>query len=143
MDDIQIRYATDSDLPYLQQHDDLISENVMQKKVSDSQVIVAVKNGSHLGWLRFGFWWDIFPFMNLIVVEEAERGKGTGRKLVEFWEKEMKYRGHELVITSTDANEDAQQFHRKMGYRDSGCILFPKELFPTSTMEILLLKVLT
>ena len=72
-----------------------------------------------------------------------ERGKGTGRKLVEFWEKEMKYRGHELVITSTDANEDAQQFHRKMGYRDSGCILFPKELFPTSTMEILLLKVLT
>ncbi|MFC1996592.1 GNAT family N-acetyltransferase [Chloroflexota bacterium] len=142
MGDIQIRYATDTDLPYLQRSDDLVSELVMRKKVSDSRVIVAVKDGSHLGWLRFGFWWDLFPFMNLIVVEEEARGKGTGRKLVEFWEKEMKAQGHNLVITSTDANEDAQRFHRKMGYRDSGCILFPKELFPASTLEILLLKVL-
>ena len=140
--DIQIRYATDADLPYLLRQDDLVSEQVMRKKVSDNQVIVALKDGSHLGWLRFGYWWDIFPFMNLIVVDEHARRRGTGRKLVEFWEKEMKAEGHKLAITSTDADEDAQGFHRKMGYRDRGCFLFPRELFPRSAMEILLLKVL-
>ena len=142
MDDIQVRYATDVDLPYLLLKDDLVSEGVMRNKVSDSQVIVAVQGENHLGWLRFGLWWDIFPFMNLIAVEENVRRRGTGRKLVEFWEKEMKAQGHKLVITSTDANEDAQRFHRKMGYRDSGCLLFPSELYPESTLEILLLKVL-
>jgi len=142
MDDIQIRYAADKDLPYLQQNDDLVSPLAIQEKVNASEVIVAVKDGTHLGWLRFGFWWDIFPFMNLVVVAEEARGKGIGRKLVDFWEKEMKAQSHKLAFTSTDANESAQHFHRKMGYRDCGCILFPKELFPDSTLEILLLKVL-
>ena len=142
MDDIEIRYATDADLPYLLRNDGLVTEQVTRKKVSDGQVIVAVKDDCHLGWIRFGFWWDMFPFMNLIAVEEKAQRRGIGRKLVEFWEMKMKAQGHKLVMTSTDADEDAQHFHRKMGYRDSGCLLLPDELYPAHTLEILFVKVL-
>ena len=142
MDDIQIRYATDSDLSYLLRNDNVVTEQIMRKKVSDGQIIVAIKDDSHLGWIRFGFWWDTFPFMNLIAVEKEVRRRGIGRTLVEFWERGTKAQGHKLVMTSTDADEDAQHFHRKMGYRDSGCLLLPDELFPAHTLEILLVKVL-
>ncbi len=142
MNDIHIRYANDSDLPYLVQNDDLVTGEIIQKKISDRQVIVCMKGKTYSGYMRFGFWWDMFPFLNLIVVEEDVRRKGIGRELIKFWEQKMKAQGHKLVITSTDVDEQAQHFYRKLGYRDSGGILFPQELFPGSVMELVLVKVL-
>ena len=142
MNDIQSRYADDSDLPYLIQNDSLVTEEIIRKKISDRQVIVCMKGETYLGWMRFGFWWDIFPFLNLIVVEKDVRRKGIGRELIGFWEQEMKAKGHKLVMTSTDVDEEAQHFYRKLGYRDSGGILFPQELFPGSAMELVLIKIL-
>jgi hypothetical protein len=45
-------------------------------------------------------------------------------------------------MTSTDVDEEAQHFYRELGYRDSGGILFPQELFPGSAMELVLIKIL-
>jgi GNAT superfamily N-acetyltransferase len=142
MNDIQIRYANDSDLPYLIQNDSLVTEEMMKKKISGRQVIVCVEGNTHLGCMRFGFWWDMFPFLNFIIVEKEVRRKGMGRQLMEFWEQEMKAKGHKLVMTSTDVDEEAQHFYRKLGYRDSGGILFPQELYPGSAMELVLIKIL-
>ncbi len=143
MNDIQIRYANDSDLPYLIQNEGLLTEEIIKKKISDGQVIVCMEGEKHSGCLRFGFGWDMFPFLNFIIVEKDARRKGIGRKLMEFWEREMKAKGHKLVMTSTDVDEEAQHFYRKLGYRDSGGILFPQELFPASAMELVLIKILT
>jgi GNAT superfamily N-acetyltransferase len=142
MNDIQIRYANDSDLPYLIKNDSLVTEKIIKKKISDRQVIVCMKGEMPLGCMRFGFGWDMFPFLNFIIVEKDARGKGIGRELMEFWEQEMKAKGHKLVMTSTDVDEGAQHFYRKLGYRDSGGILFPQELFPASAMELVLIKIL-
>ena len=142
MNDIQIRYAQNSDLPYLAQNDRLVTEEVLRKKISDRQVAVCTKGETHLGCVRFGFAWDTVPFLNFIVVNEEVRRKGIGRALMEFWEQEMKAKGHKLVMTSTDVDEQAQHFYRKLGYRDSGGILFPQELFPGNAMELVLTKVL-
>jgi GNAT superfamily N-acetyltransferase len=142
MNDIQIRYADDSDLPYLIQSDSLVTGEIMKKKILDKQVMVCMKGESHLGCMRFGFGWDMFPFLNFIMVEKDVRRKGIGRRLMEFWEREMKAKGHELVMTSTDVDEEAQHFYRELGYRDSGGILFPQELFPESAMELVLIKIL-
>jgi len=142
MNDIQIRYANHSDLPYLIENDSLVTEETMKKKISDGQVIVCMKGETHLGCMRFGFGWDVFPFLNLIMVDKDVRGKGIGRELMGFWEEEMKAQGHKLVMTSTDVDEEAQHFYRKLGYRDSGGILFPRELFPSSAMELVLIKIL-
>jgi ribosomal protein S18 acetylase RimI-like enzyme len=142
MNDIQICYADDSDLPYLIQNDSLVTEEIIKKKISDRQVIVYIKGEMHLGCMRFGFGWDMFPFLNFIIVEKDVRRKGIGRELMEFWEQEMMAKGHKLVMTSTDVDEEAQHFYRKLGYRDSGGILFPQELFPASVMELVLFKIL-
>lgn len=141
--DFQIRYAGSTDLPFLVQHDRLISEETMRRKVADRQVIACTQSTTHLGSARFGFGWDMFPFLHFIAVVEAARGRGIGRALMEFWEREMRAGGHKLLVTSTDVDEQAQHFYRKLGYRDSGGILFPRELFPESAMELILIKVLT
>ena len=36
------------------------------------------------------------------------------------WEREMAALGHDMVMTSTQSDETAQHFYRKLGYRDSG-----------------------
>jgi GNAT superfamily N-acetyltransferase len=142
MNDIRFRYANDSDLPYLMQNDSLVTEEIIKKKIPGRQVIVCMKGETHLGCMRFGFLWDMFPFLNFIIVEKEARRKGMGRQLMAFWEQEMKAKGHKLAMTSTNVDEEVQHFYRKLGYRDSGGILFPQELYPGSAMELVLIKIL-
>ena len=73
--------------------------------------------------------------MNMLTIEEEYRKQGIGKKLVQFWEKEMKKQNHNLVMTSTLSNEEAQHFYRKLGYSDAGSLLLPKE-----PLEILQIK---
>ena len=53
-----------------------------------------------------------------------------------YWEQQMKEKGHRFLLTSTQADEDAQFFYRKLGYTDTGSILFPGQ----AATELLLLK---
>ena len=41
------------------------------------------------------------------------------------WENEMRGRGYDLVMTSTQADETAQHFYRKLGYQDIGGFVLP------------------
>jgi ribosomal protein S18 acetylase RimI-like enzyme len=43
--------------------------------------------------MRYGFFWDNTPFMNMIWVDEEYRGKGAGKQVVLFWEDQMKQKG--------------------------------------------------
>lgn len=79
--------------------------------------------------------WDNTPFMNMLYLLDNERGKGNGSRLVIFWENEMKQKNYEFVLTSTQSNEEAQFFYRKIGYVDSGALLLPNE-----PLEIILYK---
>jgi ribosomal protein S18 acetylase RimI-like enzyme len=36
------------------------------------------------------------------------------------WENEMRKKGYKNVLTSTQSNEEAQHFYRKMGYTEIG-----------------------
>ncbi len=56
---------------------------------------------------------------------EPYRNQGYGAALVSFWEKQRKEEGHQLVMTSTLANETAQHFYRKLHYVDAGALLLP------------------
>jgi hypothetical protein len=55
---------------------------------------------------------------------------------MEFWENEMQQLGYKILKTSTQVDEDAQHFYRKLGYQDAGGLLLsvpdyqqPMELF--------------
>jgi len=60
---------------------------MLQKKLQNREVIVIKKSGKIIGWLRFNYFWDKHPFMNMLMIVEEYRGKGLGKKLVQFWEK--------------------------------------------------------
>ena len=42
---------------------------------------------------------------------------------MEYWEKEMSEQGFKLLMTSTQVDENAQHFYRKLGYKDCGCLV--------------------
>ncbi len=56
--------------------------------------------------------------------------------LIQRWEKDMKEQGYGMLLTSSQADETAQHFYRKLGYQDCGGLMItipayaqPMELF--------------
>ena len=113
---ITIRYANNDDYPYLKTLDSYISVN----KIENGEIYIAETSAKIIGWLRYNFFWDSVPFMNMIYFLDDYRGKGLGRKLVKRWEEDMKQKGFKNVLTSTQSDEQAQHFYRKLGYREIG-----------------------
>ncbi|MCY9670892.1 GNAT family N-acetyltransferase [Paenibacillus alginolyticus] len=133
---MKIIVATDSDYEYIRESDHHILENLILPKIKKNEIyILRNQDESNIGWMRYGYFWDNTPFMNMIWVDEQYRGKGVGKQVVLLWEDQMKQNGFKLVMTSTQANEEAQHFYRNLGYRDAGCLLLENE-----PMEIILTK---
>jgi ribosomal protein S18 acetylase RimI-like enzyme len=127
--------ATAADFDYLSARDHHISAEMLGSKVDAGEILIAKIDGAPVGYLRYGYFWDNIPFMNLLWLDEPYRGKGIGTQLVTHWERAMSAQGYTSVLTSTLSNEDAQHFYRKLGYRDVGALLLPDE-----PLEILLMK---
>ena len=53
------------------------------------------------------------------------------------WETRMRADGRTRVMTSTQADETAQHFYRKLAYRDAGVLLWPEQ-----ASELLFVKTL-
>ncbi len=132
---IEIRFATSQDYDYLVHNDRQIKPEVVKKKIEDAEIIVVLDNEQNIGWLRFNYFWDEIPFMNMLWIEEDYRRKGIGTRLVNFWETEMFQRDKNQVMTSTLSDETAQHFYRKLEYQDCGSLLLPDE-----ALEIFFLK---
>jgi ribosomal protein S18 acetylase RimI-like enzyme len=123
----KFEYADSDCFEKLKKYDKNISEEMLYKKIYDKEVIIVKAADKIIGWLRYGYFWDSIPFMNMLVMDENYRGKGIGKKLVTFWERDMKANGHEFIMTSTLSNEMAQHFYRKLGYKDSGSLILENE----------------
>ena len=46
----------------------------------------------------------------MLMVDEYYRGKGYGKKLMEYWENDMKSKGYGMLLTSTQVDEKAQHY---------------------------------
>lgn len=122
---IQIRYLQAADRPFWFRLDRHLPEEAFARKVRDREGYVLLENGRPAGLLRWNFFWDQIPFCSLLFVEEPLRGRGCGGALMGRWESDMAARGLRVLMTSTQADESAQHFYRRLGYRDAGCLLFP------------------
>ncbi|MCD7900180.1 MAG: GNAT family N-acetyltransferase [Bacteroides sp.] len=132
---MEIQYAKEYDLEAISGCDEHISKEELLKSILDNRVVV-VKDGDKLcGWFRYNLFWDNTPFLNMIFLLDEYRHKGLGYRLMIFWEKEMEKKNYNLLMTSSLSNEDAQHFYRKLGYKDSGCLLLKSE-----PLEILFTK---
>ena len=115
-----IRLAENTDYSWLKEHDIYISENLIEQKIQNKEIYIVELNGENIGWLRYNLFWDNIPFMNMLYFLVEYRKKGFGTKLVKYWEDEMKQKGYKIVFTSTQSDEDAQHFYRKIGYKEIG-----------------------
>ena len=123
-----IRIAMIDDLEFVAAHDRHVTREVMARKIADARVyVISSEDEDIIGWLRYGLFWDSIPFMNMLFILEPHRRKGFGRQLVERWERDMREQGFDLVLTSTQSDEEAQHFYRRLGYVDAGVLLLPDE----------------
>ena len=74
-----------------------------------------------------------------LATDPTHQGKGYGKAMMGFWEKEMQQRGHKMLLTSTQVDEEAQHFYRKLGYQDAGSLLITVPEYQ-QPMELFLLK---
>jgi len=132
---MRVAFAGPDDLDFLAGEDHHVDRDVIKDKIARREIVVAYVEKRPVGFLRYGYFWDEIPFMNLLWVEEESRGKGYGTQLVAFWEREMRKLGHDSVMTSSLSNERAQHLYRRLCYVDVGSLLMPDE-----PLEIVFLK---
>ncbi len=119
----QIRHLEEEDKEFWYTLDRHLPELEFYKKVTDKRGYIILDEEKPIGILRFNMFWDNTPFLTLIYINFSYHNKGYGRKAIEFWESEMAKQGYKMIMTSTQVDEDAQHFYRKLGYKDCGCLV--------------------
>ena len=117
---IKIRYVEASDKEFWYSLDKHLPETEFENKVYTKRGYVLSLNNKPVGLLRYNLFWDSVPFCTMIFIDCQYQGKGYGKQLIQYWENDMKRRGYEMLLTSTQVDEKAQHFYRKLGYTDCG-----------------------
>lgn len=136
-----IRHVSESDRIFWFALDKHFSESEFGLKIRDRRGYVISFGDKPVGVMRYNLFWDNTPFLTLICFEESFRGKGLGRQAMLFWENEMRGLGYKMVMTSTQVDEEAQRFYRKLGYVDKGCLLLDNTPFE-QPQEMFMIKIL-
>ena len=119
----QIRSIDEKDKSFWYSLDRHLPEAEFNKKVADKRGYIILDNEKPIGVMRYNMFWDNTPFLTLIYIDFAYHKKGYGRKAMDYWEKEMSDQGFKLLMTSTQADDNAQHFYRNLGYNDCGCLV--------------------
>ena len=117
---MEIRYVEAGDKEDWYRLDRHLPEAVFHEKVRNKQGYVLLDDGKIAGVLRYNLFWDNTPFCTLLFIDEKYRGRGFGKLLMDRWESDMKSLDYGMLITSTQVDEEAQHFYRKLGYKDCG-----------------------
>ena len=115
-----VMYAAQDDIEDIEFFDKHIARKMLEKAISDNRVLVFKTDDVVMGIVRWNYFWDNIPFLNMLYVPNGYTHSGVGTELLNFWEKEMKGQGYRRVLTSTMAKERGQHFFRKFGYCDIG-----------------------
>lgn len=133
---VKIRYVEMVDKPFWYQLDKHLPEVEFENKVKTKRGYVLLENDIIVGLLRYNLFWDNTPFCTMLFVDERVQGRGYGSMLMNCWEEDMKKQGYGMLLTSTQVDETAQHFYRKLGFKDCGGLIMdipryaqPMEMF--------------
>ena len=115
-----VRLARAVDWEFWRTLDGRVDRALFERKAAAGECYVVEADGGPVGLLRWNLFWDEAPFCTLLFVAQAYRGRGLGRALMARWEADMRARGYGLAMTSTQSDETAQHFYRKLLWRDAG-----------------------
>ena len=138
---MNIKYVTPEDKDFWLSIDKHTSHKQFEDKILKKSGYVMWENGIPVGLLHFCTLWDNLPFLNFIFVPEEFRGNGFGKEAMLQWEQKMKEQGFKMVLISTQVNEEAQHFYRKLGYVDCGGLVLHNTPFE-QPMEMFMRKIL-
>lgn len=116
----EIKFVTNEDRAFWYTLDGHLSIEQFELKVRDKMGYVIFEDGKPAGILRYNLFWDNTPFCTMLFIDWNAQKKGYGKKLMEHWESDMKSKGYGMVMVSTQVDESAQHFYRKLGYKDRG-----------------------
>lgn len=117
---LKIRYLTASDKAFWYRLDKHLPETEFENKVRTNRGYILLMDEKPIGLLRYNLFWDNTPFCTMLFVDPEYQRKGYGKHLMEYWENDMKMQGYKMLLTSTQVDEEAQHFYRKLGYKDCG-----------------------
>lgn len=139
---IAIRYVKREDRHFWFRFDRHLSDQEFENKVHTQRGYVLFAENRPVGLMRYNLFWDQIPFCTLLYIDPKEQHKGYGKKLMEHWQDDMKEKGYGLLLVSTQVDEQAQHFYRKIGYQDCGGLIMnvpgfeqPMELFMCKAIE--------
>lgn len=133
---IKIRYLNTSDKPFWYSRDKHLPETEFEYKVQTKRGYILLLDDQPIGLLRYNLFWDNIPFCTMLFIDEKYQKKGYGKRLIAYWENDMRTLGYDILLTSTQVDETAQCFYRKLGYKDCGALVMnipahaqPMEMF--------------
>lgn len=127
-----LRAASERDFAFLRALSTGPDDETLHAQIRDGRLRIMESAGEPVGFLKYYILWEMLPLIEVIVVREDRRRCGIGRDAVRAWESEMAARSFRRAIVSTQADETAQEFWRRIGYRDCGSFTlpdWPSELF--------------
>lgn len=122
-----VRPGQPKDVPHLEtvdlQYEDHSHLDLLQRAVGEGRVVVAELGGRIVGYVLWGYFWDMIPMSIMARVLEPHRRRGLGRRLYERIEEELRESGCAFWLSSTDeTNENSQRFHERFGFRWIGAL---------------------
>lgn len=135
---MQIRLAEPKDRAAAARYDRHIPAARLDACIRDGQILVLCDGGTVIGVLRWSLFWQTIPFLDLLYIDKAYRGRGHGRRMMAHWEDAMAAQGYRYVMLSTQADEAAKDFYEKLGWRRIGAFLPPEQ----AADELMYLKAL-
>ncbi|MGD9395535.1 MAG: GNAT family N-acetyltransferase [Candidatus Thorarchaeota archaeon] len=118
-----VRFAGPELLEWCVVEDSQVTEQVIRHKIINDEIIIAELDGKPVGYLRLEYLWSTIPYIGMIFVIEDYQKEGIGLKILTFIEDYLKGRGHDVLYSSSQANEpEPQAWHRSVGFVESGII---------------------
>ena len=122
---MKVRYADKRDFTWLTEIDHHVSSAWVSRCLVNNEYLICERQSVRAGFLRHSLFWGEIPYMDMIFVLEHQRCVGVGTALFAFWERMMKTSGAKILMTSSETEEkDAQEWHRRNGFEESGQLTF-------------------